>query len=119
LPYTPLSGARRAGRIVRAGRRTSAVDRRRAPTRGRLDIGGRRATGFVARVLGGPGCATSIMEHRGGSDHEQRQGRRETDRLIARLRRDAAVRDAQLSHLQARLAEAEHERMTCARSVTR
>jgi serine phosphatase RsbU (regulator of sigma subunit) len=49
------------------------------------------------------------MEHRGGSDHEQRQGRRETDRLIARLRREAAVRDAQLSHLQARLAEAEHE----------
>ena len=49
------------------------------------------------------------MEHRGGSDHEQRQGRRETDRLIARLRREAAIRDAQLSDLQARLAGAERE----------
>jgi serine phosphatase RsbU (regulator of sigma subunit) len=49
------------------------------------------------------------MEHRGDSDHEQRQGRRETDRLIARLRREAAVRDAQLSELQARLADAERE----------
>lgn len=49
------------------------------------------------------------MEHRRGSDHEQRQGRRETDRLIARLRREAAVRDAQLSDLQERLVDAERE----------
>ena len=46
---------------------------------------------------------------RPGIDHQQRRGRRETDRLIARLRRDAALRDAQLSDLQARLAEAERE----------
>jgi serine phosphatase RsbU (regulator of sigma subunit) len=49
------------------------------------------------------------MEQRPGNDHEQRQGRRQSDRLIARLRREAAVRDAQLSDLQARLAEAERE----------
>ena len=49
------------------------------------------------------------MERRGGSDHEQRKGRRETDRLIARLRHEAAVHEAQLSDLQARLAEAERE----------
>jgi serine phosphatase RsbU (regulator of sigma subunit) len=49
------------------------------------------------------------MEQGPGNDHEQRQGRRETDRLIARLRREAAVRDAQLSDLQARLVEAERE----------
>lgn len=49
------------------------------------------------------------MEHRRGSDHEQRQGRRETDRLIASLRREAAVRDAQLSDLQERLVDAERE----------
>jgi serine phosphatase RsbU (regulator of sigma subunit) len=49
------------------------------------------------------------MEQGPGNDHEQRQGRRENDRLIARLRREAAVRDAQLTDLQARLAEAERE----------
>jgi DNA-binding CsgD family transcriptional regulator len=43
------------------------------------------------------------------SEHEQGHERRQTDRLIARLRREAAVRDAQLSDLQARLADAERE----------
>jgi serine phosphatase RsbU (regulator of sigma subunit) len=49
------------------------------------------------------------MEQGPGNDHERRHGRRKTDRLIARLRREAAVRDAQLSDLEARLAEAERE----------
>jgi sigma-B regulation protein RsbU (phosphoserine phosphatase) len=46
---------------------------------------------------------------RPGNDQEQRQGRRETDRLVARLRRDAALRDAQVSDLKARLTEVERE----------
>ena len=49
------------------------------------------------------------MEQGPDSEHEQGHERRQTDRLIARLRREAAVRDAQLSDLQARLADAEHE----------
>jgi serine phosphatase RsbU (regulator of sigma subunit) len=39
------------------------------------------------------------MEQRPGNDHEQRQRRRESDRLIARLRHEAAVRDEQLADL--------------------
>jgi sigma-B regulation protein RsbU (phosphoserine phosphatase) len=49
------------------------------------------------------------MEQGPGHDHEQRLGRRQTDRLIARLRREAAVRDVQLSDLLARLEDAERE----------
>jgi serine phosphatase RsbU (regulator of sigma subunit) len=49
------------------------------------------------------------MKQGSGNNHEQRQGRRDADRLIARLRHEAAVRDEQVADLQARLTEAEHE----------
>jgi serine phosphatase RsbU (regulator of sigma subunit) len=49
------------------------------------------------------------MEQGPDNEHEQRHEPRETDRVIARLRREAAVRDVQLSDLQVRLADAERE----------
>jgi serine phosphatase RsbU (regulator of sigma subunit) len=49
------------------------------------------------------------MGERSSDRQPERRERRESDRLIARLRREAAVRDAQLSELVARLDVAERE----------